>query len=164
METVPDRIEKKILLRAPRARVWRALTDSAQFGTWFGAEFEGPFTAGARVKGKIVPTRVDPEVAKLQEPMAGVPFEVIVETVEPETTFAFRWHPDGVDVKKGTPEELTTLVTFELEETSDGTLVRLTESGFSNIPLEKRATAFTSNEGGWTHQMKLIEKYLQTHA
>ena len=44
-----DRIEKKILLRAPRKRVWRALTDSQEFGSWFGMKFDaqGRLVGGA---------------------------------------------------------------------------------------------------------------------
>ena len=54
-----DRIEKTILLRAPRSRVWRALTDSQQFGTWFGVKFDEPFRPGTFQRGVIVPTTVD---------------------------------------------------------------------------------------------------------
>ena len=73
---VNDRIEKKILLRAPRARVWKALTDAAEFGTWFGVRFDGPFVAGAPMRGTCVPTSVDAEVARAQQPYAGLPFEI----------------------------------------------------------------------------------------
>ena len=65
---VPDRIEKQILLRAPVARVWQALTDATEFGAWFGVKLDGPFKAGARVTGRITPTTADAEVAKAQEP------------------------------------------------------------------------------------------------
>ncbi len=76
MAASTDRIEKTVLLRAPLARVWRAVSDAKEFGTWFGVEFDGPFVAGARVTGRIVPTKVDPEVAKMQQPYAGMPFEL----------------------------------------------------------------------------------------
>lgn len=36
-----DRIEKKVLLRAPLKRIWRALSDSIEFGFWFGMKFDG---------------------------------------------------------------------------------------------------------------------------
>lgn len=163
MEETPDRIEKQVQLRAPRGRVWRAISDSRRFGTWFGAEFDAPFVQGTRVPGRIVPTRVDTEVAKLQEPHAGVAFEISIERVEAERLLSFRWHPFGVDPKGGFGEDSSTLVTFELEDAEGGTLLKLTESGFSKIPLAIRAEAFKGNEGGWTHQMVLIEKYLQGH-
>jgi uncharacterized protein YndB with AHSA1/START domain len=83
MASSTDRIEKKVLLRAPRERVWRAISDSKQFGNWFGVEFDGPFVAGAHLTGRITPTKVDAEVAKSQEPYAGAPFECTIETVEP---------------------------------------------------------------------------------
>jgi uncharacterized protein YndB with AHSA1/START domain len=157
---VPDRIEKQTLLKAPLAKVWQAISDSARFGAWFGARFEGPFVAGATVKATIVPTSVDPEVAKLQESHAGVPFEVLVERVEPERLLAFRWYPmefePGIDLATAP----TTLVTFELEEVRGGVRLTITESGFDRVPLAKRAEAYEQNEGGWEHQAKLIEKYL----
>src|SRR6266536_1962748 len=92
-----DRIEKKVLLRAPRARVWRALTDAEEFGSWFGMKFDGPFSPGAVRRGIIVPTTVDAEVAKAQQPYEGMPFEITIDRIEPERLFAFRWHPNAVE-------------------------------------------------------------------
>jgi uncharacterized protein YndB with AHSA1/START domain len=161
--SVPDKIEKQITLRAPLARVWSALSNAREFGAWFGAEFDGPFVAGQRVKGKIRPTSVDPEVAKLQAPHDGAPFEITVERIEPERLFSFRWRP-GIEPIAVDGQELTTLVVFELREVDGGTLLRITESGFDRIPLAQRAKAFTENEGGWQHQTELIAKYLLRHA
>jgi uncharacterized protein YndB with AHSA1/START domain len=156
----PDRIEKRILLHAPRHRIWRALTDSKELGTWFGARFDGPFTPGARLRGEIVPTAVDAEVAKAQEPQAGTPFEITVEEVEPERRFSFRWHPYAVDPGIDYSAEPTTLIVFTLEEAADGILLTVTESGFDRIPLARRAKAFTANEQGWAQMMNVIEDYL----
>ena len=158
---VTDRIEKKILLRAPRARVWKALTDAKDFGTWFGVRFDGPFVPGALQRGVIVPTAVDAEVARAQEPYTGQAFEITIERIEPERLFAFRWHPFAVDPAVDYASEPATLVTFTLEEVEGGVLLTVTESGFDRIPLARRAQAFASNEGGWEHQTKLIEKYLR---
>lgn len=155
-----DRIEKTVLLRAPRDRVWRALSDSKQFGSWFGVAFDGPFVAGERVTGRIVPTKVDPEVAKAQEPYSGMAFELTVDRIEPMRLFSFRWHPFAIEAGVDYSREPTTLVVFELAEVPGGTKLDLTESGFEGIPLERRANAFTSNEQGWAAQMTLIEKYL----
>ena len=160
MNHTPDRIEKRMILRAPRERVWRALSEAKQFGSWFGVEFEGEFAAGTRLTGRIAPTKVDPEVAKLQQPYTGFPFEFHIERIEPMSLFSFRWHPHAVDRGADYSAEPMTLVEFRLEDVAQGTLLRITESGFDRIPLERRAKAFTSNEGGWTHQLKLIEKYL----
>lgn len=161
---VTDRIEKQVVLRAPRARVWRALTNADEFGTWFGVELEAPFTAGAIVPARIVPTRVDPEVAKQQEAHAGTPFEIKVERIEAESLFSFRWHPYEPEGAADFFSVPTTLVEFVLEEHPDGTLLTIRESGFDSIPLDKRAQAFTSNEQGWTIQAKLIGKYLEQAA
>jgi uncharacterized protein YndB with AHSA1/START domain len=161
MSSVTDRIEKKITLRAPIARVWRAISDSKEFGTWFGVEFHEPFAAGAHMKGRIVPTKVDPEVARLQKPHEGKAFEITIERVEPERLFSFRWHPYAIDPAVDHSKEPATLVAFELEDVGGSTLLTITESGFDRIPLERRATAFAANDGGWAHQTSNIEKYLR---
>jgi uncharacterized protein YndB with AHSA1/START domain len=158
-----DRIEKKILLRAPRRRVWRALSDSTEFGTWFGMKFDGPFTPGASVRGVIAPTAVDAEVGQAQRQHEGLAFEITIEQVEAERLFSFRWHPSAVDRHVDYSAEPTTLVSFTLEEAAGGVLLTVTESGFDQIPLARRAKAFSSNEQGWSMMVKVIEKYV-THA
>jgi uncharacterized protein YndB with AHSA1/START domain len=154
-----DYIRKQQLLRAPLARVWSAIGDARQFGSWFGVQLDGPFTPGARLTGRIVPTTVDPEVAKMQEPYAGKEMAVLVDRVEPMRLLSFRWHP-GIVERSDWDTEPTTLVEFLLEAVPEGTLLTVTESGFDSIPLERRAKAFTENAEGWTHQMTLIAKYL----
>ena len=155
-----DRIEKKILLHAPRKRVWRALADSTEFGAWFGVKFEGPFTPGAHMRGVIVTTRVNAEVAKAQEPHKGLPFEITIEQMEPERLFSFRWHPFAIEPGVDYSSEPATLVEFALEEVADGVMLRVTESGFDRIPVSRRAKAFTANEQGWGMMVKVIEEYL----
>jgi uncharacterized protein YndB with AHSA1/START domain len=155
-----DRIEKKILLHAPRNRVWRAISDSKEFGTWFGMKFDGPFVPGAVMRGVIVGTKVNAEVAKAQKEYQGMSGEIRIEQIEPERLFSFRWHPFAVERGVDYSAEPTTLVVFALEETPNGVLLTVTESGFDQIPLARRAKAFTANEGGWTMVMKLIEEYL----
>jgi uncharacterized protein YndB with AHSA1/START domain len=155
-----DRIEKKILLKAPRERVWRALSDSTEFGAWFGMRFDGQFTPGATMRGTIVPTTVNAEVASAQRKYEGTPFEITIEQMEPERLFSFRWHPGAVDPALDYSREPTTLVVFTLEQVADGVMLTLTESGFDKIPLARRAQAFAGNEQGWSIQMTLIEAYL----
>lgn len=155
-----DRIEKTVRLRAPRDRVWKAITDAKQFGTWFGAELDGPFVAGQPITGRIVPTQVDPEVAKLQAPHTGMPFTWTVERIEPMNVFAFRWHPFAIERDHDYAKEPTTLVMFELTDADGGTRLTITETGFDRIPLERRAKAFAANSGGWAHQLDLITRYL----
>lgn len=160
MTAVTDRIEKQILLRAPRARVWRALTDSREFGSWFGIRVEGPFIPGTRMKARIVGTTVDAEVAGLQRQFEDLPFEITIDRIEPERLFSFRWHPHAVERGVDYSAEPTTLIVFELQEVADGILLTVTESGFDGIPLARRAEAFSSNEQGWGMVVRLIEKYL----
>ena len=157
---VSDRIEKKILLRSPRSRIWRALTDHREFGEWFGMRCDAPFAPGTKVTGVIVPTAVDAAVAGAQEPYRGMAFDLAIEQMEPERLFSFRWHPGPADRNVDYSGEPTTLVTFVLEDAPGGVLLTVTESGFDRIPLSRRAAAFTANEQGWTMVMTLVEKYL----
>ncbi|MBX3260547.1 MAG: SRPBCC family protein [Labilithrix sp.] len=153
-----DRIEKTVVLKAPLAKVWKAISDSKAFGTWFGMTIEGPFVAGQTVHGAIAKTQVDPEIAKHQEPYVGLPCELRIERVEHERCLAFRWHP-GAEPDTG-PDAPMTLVTFELEEVAGGTRLTITESGFDQLSAERRAKAFADNEGGWEAQLGLVAKYL----
>lgn len=159
-----DRIEKKILIRAPRSRVWRAISDTREFGEWFGVRFDAPFVRGAVMRGVLVGTSVDPDVAKAQRQHADVPFEITIDRVEPERVLAFRWHPHAVDRTVDYSAEPTTLIVFSLEQVAGGTMLTVTESGFDQIPLARRAQAFTSNEQGWGIVVTLIEKYVAQSA
>ena len=158
---VSDRIEKEVLLGAPLSRVWQALTDAGEFGRWFGVRLDGQFKAGTPISGRITPTTVDPDVAKMQKPYEGMTFEIVVDRIEPKKLFSFRWHPFGVDPKVDYSLEPMTLVEFTLEELPKGVRLRVTESGFDRIPIERRAAAFTANEGGWAKQMELVQKYVE---
>ncbi len=162
--TGTDRIEKTIVLRAPRARVWRALTDPSEFGDWFGMRFRDPFVPGARVRATIVGTSVDSEVARAQRQHAGVTFEIVIDRIEPERLFSFRWHPGAVDPTVDYSTEPMTLVEFTLDEAPGGVALTVVESGFDRIPIERRAAAFSGNEQGWGIVMNLVDRYLATHA
>ncbi|WP_099040146.1 SRPBCC family protein [Mycobacterium neglectum] len=155
-----DRIEKQVVLKAPLDRVWRAISDADEFGRWFGVRFDGPFVAGTSVIGTITPTTVDEDVAKAQQPYAGQADAWQIVAVEPQRRLAFRWHPFGVEDDREYSNEPTTLVEFTLEDTSDGVLLRIVESGFDAIPAERRQSAFDSNSEGWSAQTELVRKYL----
>jgi uncharacterized protein YndB with AHSA1/START domain len=161
--TDTDRIEKTTLLRAPRERVWRAISDAKEFGAWFGVEFDTAFTPGAHLTGKIVPTKADPAVAKTQEPYAGAKFEIWVDRIEAPRLFSFRWHPFAIDPAVDYSSEPTTLVVFELDDAPGGTSLTITETGFDKIPLSRRKKAFDMNDQGWTAQAALITKYVASH-
>jgi uncharacterized protein YndB with AHSA1/START domain len=144
-----DRIEKRIELNAPVSRVWRALTDYREFGEWFRVKLEGPFVAGQVSRGHITYPGYE-----------HVKWEAVVQAMEPERLFSFTWHPYSVDPNIDYSKEPSTLVEFRLEKTATGTLLVLTESGFDKIPSDRRAEAFRRNDGGWTEQMRNIEKHV----
>lgn len=156
-----DRIEKRLLLRASRDRVWRALTDSREFGIWFGMRFTEPFAPGKRMTATIVPTQVDAETAAMQKQFEGITFEIVIERIEPKRLFSYRWHPGAVDPDVDYSEEPMTLVEFVLADAEGGVLLTVTESGFDRIPLARRASAFSGNDEGWTKVVALIETYLE---
>lgn len=155
-----DVIRKEILLHAPAQRVWRALSDSEEFGRWFGMRLDGPFRPGEKVTGAIAGTEVDETVRNMQKQHEGKRVEFTVERMEPEKLFSFRWHPHAVDENKDYSNEPTTLVEFTMEETPDGVKLTLTESGFDQIPLERRAEAFNANDHGWAIMVPILGKFL----
>ena len=143
-----DRIQQQIQLDFPPSRVWRALTDAREFTRWFGCELDGQFTAGAPIRGHVM--------------MKGVkmPMELLVDRIEPERLFSFRWHPYAIDPAMDYSKEPRTLVTFTLESADGGTLLTVTETGFDAIPAARRAMAFEMNNKGWASQVERIRKYL----
>lgn len=148
-----DRIEKRIELKAPVSRVWRALTDYHEFGEWFRVKLDGPFVPGQISRGQIT----YPGCEHIQ-------WEAVVQKMEPERVFSFTWpHPKSLE-KEGFPtdysREPTTLVEFRLEKTATGTLLTVTESGFDKLPADRRLEAFRRNDGGWTEQMKNVGSYV----
>ena len=157
---VVDRIEKTILLHAPRARVWRALADSAQFGEWFGVTFDAPFAPGKAMRGVLVGTVVDAVIADAQRQHARVPFDITIDRIEPERLFSFRWHPFAIDPSVDYSHEPTTLIEFVLADAPDGTQLTVSESGFDGIPLDRRAAAFAANAQGWAIMVTIVERYL----
>lgn len=158
-----DRIEKTVLLPAPRERVWRAVGLAENFGSWFGADFGGPFVAGTRVTAAIEPTSVDPDIARQQQPYAGKPFELHVVEVWPMEKFSFRWHPYAVEEGVDYGDEPMTLIEFVLTDAEGGTLLRISESGFDRLPPARRKEAYAAEEGGWAAQCGLVKKYLALH-
>ena len=145
-----DRIEKQIELKAPISRVWRALTDHREFGTWFRVKLEGPFEVGRVARGQITYPGYE-----------HVRWEVVVEAIEPEHLFAFAWHPYAVEPTIDYSKEPTTRVEFRLEPKGEGTLLIVTESGFDAIPKERRFEAYRMNDGGWSEQMKNIRAHVE---
>jgi uncharacterized protein YndB with AHSA1/START domain len=160
MSSSTDRIEKSLFLRAPQERVWRAISDAAEFGSWFGLELDGGFAPGIHLTGRIKPTRADADVAKMQEKYEGTPLAMYIERIEPMNAFAFRWHPFAIDRTVDYSKEPMTLVTFTLEPADGGTRLTVVESGFDAIPLARRADAFEANAEGWDMMLQVFEKHL----
>jgi uncharacterized protein YndB with AHSA1/START domain len=148
-----DRIEKSILVRAPRAQVWRALSDADAFGEWFGVKLNEPFKPGAQVRGKVT-----------QPGYENYPFEMTIERIEPQHHLSWRWHPYAINPQLDYSSEPTTLVTFELEEVPGGTRVDVVESGFDAIPDSRRQEAYEANEKGWAMQAEAIDRYVSKAA
>lgn len=147
--TTTDRIEKQIFLKAPRSRVWRALADSAEFGKWFQIVFSEPFRPGATMKGRVTFPGYE-----------NMLMEFVIETMEPERCFSYRWHPNAKATGEDYSSEPMTLVEFTLKDAEGGTLLTVVETGFDRLLLERRAAALKSNTNGWEQQMKAIEAYL----
>ena len=150
--TSTDRIEKQIVLDAPRSRVWRALTDVRQFNQWFGVNLEQPFKAGEKSSGRITIRGYE-----------HILMEAWVETIEPEYHFSFRWHPGSIEPNIDYSKEPTTLVVFTLEDDDEGTKLTVVETGFDALPESRRAKAFSGNESGWTGQLRNIANYLKAN-
>jgi uncharacterized protein YndB with AHSA1/START domain len=148
-----DKIEKEIIMRAPRSKVWRALTNAEEFGKWFGVKMHDSFVPGAIARGKILSPGYD-----------HLTLEVHVDRIEAEHLFSYRWHPYAVDPEMDYSNEPTTLVSFELEEIAEGTRLKVTESGFDRIPLARRDEAFRMNSGGWAAQVENVANYVDAES
>jgi uncharacterized protein YndB with AHSA1/START domain len=148
--TSTDRIEKQIFLKAPRSRVWRALTDSKEFGAWFQIVFTEPFKPGATLQGRVTFPGYE-----------NMTMEFVIDAIEPERRFSYRWHPHAKGPSSDYSHEPMTLVEFILKDADGGTMLTVVESGFDGIPLARRAEAFKSNSNGWAQQIIAIDKYLR---
>jgi uncharacterized protein YndB with AHSA1/START domain len=147
-----DRIEKQLVLKAPQAKVWRALTNVTDFNAWFRVNLEQPFAAGTTTRGKLMVPGYE-----------HVYLEVAVDKLDAERGyFAYRWHPYAVDPKADYSTEPSTLVEFQLAEVPGGTKLTITESGFDKLPAHRRDEAFRMNSQGWEGQLRNIEKYVAT--
>ena len=150
MNTSTDRIERKVLIKGSRARVWRALGNAAEFGDWFGVDFKGKsFAEGKHIQGQITYPGYE-----------HLTMDVLIERIVPEQLLSWRWHPAAIDPKVDYSDEPTTLVVFELREIDGGTMLSVVESGLDKIPLARRADVFRMNSSGWDEQMENIKKHV----
>ncbi|MDO8772542.1 MAG: SRPBCC family protein [Burkholderiaceae bacterium] len=145
-----DRIERSIVLNASRSRVWRALSNAEEFGDWFGVNLKDKtFAPGQCVQGQMT-------IKGHEDCM----FDIVVERVEPEQLLSYRWHPYAMDPKIDYEKEQRTVVTFTLKDAGDGTLFTVLETGFDNVPPERRLEAFRMNSRGWEAQMGCLQRHV----
>ena len=166
-----DKIEKRVILRAPVSRVWQAITNAREFGRWFGINLEGDFIAGKSITGTFGKLPSEADIQEYQKRLGLAPSKIrlpdkslvfcTVERIEPQRYFSFRWIPYGIDAEVDPRTEPTTLVEFRVEEVADGTLLTMVESGFESVPASRRERAFRMNEGGWTAQAENVKKYVE---
>jgi uncharacterized protein YndB with AHSA1/START domain len=166
-----DRIEKKVVIRAPVPHVWRAISDATEFGKWFGVALEGDFAVGRTVRGTWNEGLTEGRIREAEKKAGLTPGQVklpsgpavfcTVERIEPEHTFSFRWIPYGIDADVEPTTEPTTLVEFHLEKAADGTLLTIVESGFDRVPAHRRERAFRMNSGGWAAQAESLRNHVE---
>lgn len=166
-----DRIEKQVVIRAPRARVWQAIRNAREFGSWFGVNLEDEFAVGKQIRGTFNGSIDEAAIMEHQRKMGLPPAKIrqletefvfcTVEQIIPQRFFSFRWIPYGIDASVDPKTEPTTLVEFQLEEIAEGTLLRIVESGFEGVPEHRRERAFRMNDGGWTAQAENVKRYVE---
>jgi uncharacterized protein YndB with AHSA1/START domain len=144
-----NEIRKQLFIKAAPSRVWRAITDAAEFGAWFHVRLESPFVVGEPTSGQIT-----------YPGWEHVRFTLRTEAIEPQVRFAYRWHPYAIDMEKDYSSEPMTLVEFLLDPQDGGTLVTVVESGFDRLPPERIAEAFRMNERGWSEQLDNIAAHV----
>jgi uncharacterized protein YndB with AHSA1/START domain len=147
-----DRITRSIVVKAPRARVWQALANAEEFGSWFGANLKGQqFAPGRRAHGNITIKGYE-----------HIVFDIVVERVEAPKLLSYRWHPYAIDPKVDYDGEEPTVVTFTLDDAPDNsTLLTVVETGFDKLPPERRLDAFRMNSDGWEGQLRNIVQHVE---
>ena len=149
MTTQTDRIEKRVTLRAPLTKVWRAISNAQEFGAWFKVALQGEFVEGRTIHGQVTYPGYEHLKAEMQ-----------IVRIQPQTYFAYRWHPAAMEAGVDYSSEPTTLVEMTLSEAAGGTELTISESGFDALPAARRAEAFRLNEGGWAIQCDNIAQYV----
>jgi uncharacterized protein YndB with AHSA1/START domain len=158
--TTTNRIEKTVLIRAPRSRVWKALSTAGEFGAWFGVKLDGEFAEGRYLPGKIVSSSPDDP----HEQYAGQDCDLWVERLEPERLFSYRWYACSPAEGERQEDMPKSLVEFTLEDADGGTLLRIVETGFDALPLDRRRQAVEGNTEGWGIQAERIKAYVEASA
>ncbi len=135
-------IRQQVVLKAPREKVWEAISTPEGWNGWFGENAQGGFQLGDTMI------------------LDGISYAVVVE-MEAPSRFAYKWHPGEECAVDKYPESEMTTVRFLLEDHPEGTLLTLIETGFENIPEERRARCVTLNTDGWRWELGELQAYLE---
>ena len=145
-----SRIDRTIKIDAPVERVWRALTNAEDLSSWFQVRIEGTIAPGS----DVWMTSVHPD-------HAGQRFPVKIAEMAPPHRLVWQWHPGAVDPNVDYSREPRTTVTFALAPTDGGTLLTVSETGFNEISLARRAKAYQDNSQGWAEVLVWLQRYAQ---
>jgi uncharacterized protein YndB with AHSA1/START domain len=136
---IPDELVRTVDVKAPRERVWDAITKPELLLRWFPthvAEVE------LRVGGSM----------RFGWDEGGD--EAVIDEIEPPHTFRFRWRPADTD-------RPYTSVTFHLEEDAGVTTVTLTERGFASLPDQIHEQSYEGNAKGWSAELEELKAFME---
>jgi uncharacterized protein YndB with AHSA1/START domain len=145
-----SRIDRSIDIDVPPERVWRALTDAAELAAWFQVRIEGELASGREVW-----------MTSVHAEHTGQRFAVLVVEMTPPRRMVWQWHPGEVDPSIDYAREHRTTVTFTLEPSGKGTRLSVSETGFDEVSLERRAKAYADNSQGWTEVLGWLKKHVE---
>jgi len=136
-------IERQIVIRAPQARIYEAITDPEEVVKWFPETLEGRYEVG-------------------EQPIFGFGDhgrnQLYIVEAKPHDYFAYRWVPGAAHFLGDVLSVPNTLVEFRIVPLGDGSCrLTVTESGFANLPVEMMESAFEQNSGGWTFMLGRLE-------
>ena len=144
---IQDSIERRITIRAPKERVYSAITDPKQIVSWFPDAINGTLEVGDA-----------PTIGFGKDTL----YRIHVVAANPHDYFAYRWVPGNADGTDGFTGDVlavpNTLVEFRLADDPKGTALTLTESGFSNLPGAVAEKKLEENTGGWDDMLDRLGK------
>jgi uncharacterized protein YndB with AHSA1/START domain len=143
-------ITRQIDIQASPERVWSALTDSQQFGQWFGARISGRFSPGETVQAEMT-----------MEGVEGLAFGMRIAALDAPQRFVFFWPAYDFAEKRDRSDLPWTQVEFQLKPSPTGTLVTVTESGFAALGGAFGARVRAENEDGWAMQCQRLADFIR---
>ena len=146
MNNTENNIRRQMVLKASLDKVWTAIATPGGFEGWFTCKVDGDWALNERVT--------------LRWP-SGNSNEIRIVALNPQSEFAFQWHPGGYAQLGDYPEAQLTTVTFRLTPTSEGTEMDMIEGDFARIPEERRLKVMGLNTEGWNDELENIRKYVE---